>query len=85
VDTALGTDRNNPDSDFDNLPDAWEVANLLNPKSDAGDNGEAGDPDGDDLINIDEYHSGVNSTNPKAADTDGDGYDDLQENRAGAA
>jgi len=78
------TDPNTNDSDFDGLPDAWEISNSLNPISDAGDNGEFGDPDLDGLVNVDEYHGGVGSTNPRDPDTDHDGYNDKQENRFGA-
>ncbi|WP_367873477.1 LamG-like jellyroll fold domain-containing protein [Luteolibacter sp. Populi] len=83
VNTHL-TDPNNPDSDSDTLPDAWEVANLLNPNSVTGDDGETGDPDGDDLDNTGEYNAGVSSSNPRNPDTDGDGYNDLQEDRFGS-
>ncbi|MES2659064.1 MAG: LamG-like jellyroll fold domain-containing protein [Verrucomicrobiota bacterium] len=77
------TDPNNSDSDFDNLPDAWEIATLLNPNNSAGDDGDLGDPDLDGLFNVQEYNTGVNSTDPKDPDTDNDSYNDLQENRGG--
>lgn len=79
-----GTDPNNADSDFDTLPDAWEVANQLNPLSDAGDHGEFGDPDMDGLPNGTEYNNGVFSTNPRDSDTDDDGYSDFHEDRFGS-
>ncbi len=60
------------DTDADGLPDKWEVDNGTNPRV----NDASGDPDGDQLLNIDEYRAG---TNPKAADTDGDGVNDKVE------
>lgn len=75
------TDPNSPDSDADTLPDAWEIATTLNPNSATGDDGELGDPDGDQVANFEEYHGGVNSTNPKDPDSDDDGLTDHQEDR----
>ncbi len=49
------------DSDNDGMPDAWEIANGLNP-SDASD--ASGDADNDGVSNLDEYTAG---TNPKDA------------------
>ncbi|OGR30965.1 MAG: hypothetical protein A2005_01195, partial [Desulfuromonadales bacterium GWC2_61_20] len=66
------------DTDSDGLPDNWEVANNLDPNSATGINGAAGDPDGDGLTNLDEMTMG---TNPRNADTDGDGrWDNLDTN-----
>ncbi|MEI6563275.1 MAG: LamG-like jellyroll fold domain-containing protein [bacterium] len=79
------------DSDHDGLPDAWEIIHGLDPWDDGtrgesspgakdGPNGAKGDPDHDELINIYEYWSG---TNPRAADSDGNGVLDSQEDRDG--
>jgi hypothetical protein len=61
------------DSDEDGMPDAYEVANGLNPgnKIDAQE-----DPDHDGVSNLDEFNIG---TNPQSADTDADGLSDGQE------
>ena len=70
-----GTDRNNPDSDGDTLPDGWEVSSSgcgLNP---LGDDSLA-DPDSDNLTNGQEY---LNSTLPCDADTDNDTLTDGDE------
>ena len=57
------TDPANDDTDGDGLCDGWEVNFALDPLDDgsADDaNGADGDPDGDDLRNLDEYLRGLN-------------------------
>jgi hypothetical protein len=66
-----------PDYDNDQLPNNWESQYQLNPL-DAGD--ALNNPDNDGLSNLDEYADG---TNPRMADTDGDGYNDGAEVAAG--
>ncbi len=57
------------DTDGDDMPDAWEIANGLDPlTNDAGLN-----PDGDLLTNLEEFLAGTDPHNP---DTDGDGLMD---------
>jgi hypothetical protein len=53
------------DDDNDGMPDWWETQYGLDPKDDQGDNGPDGDPDGDQLNNLQEYEGG---TNPKVSD-----------------
>ncbi|NTW14559.1 MAG: sortase [Candidatus Moranbacteria bacterium] len=60
------------DSDSDDMPDPWEMANGLDPKK----NDAMDDPDADGLPNIGEYAYG---TDPRKSDTDGDGFDDARE------
>lgn len=61
----LGTDVWNLDSDGDGMPDGWEVSNGLNP-DDSSDN--ANDPDGDFILNIEEYQNG---SDPQISDFQG--------------
>ena len=72
---ALGSD-----TDSDELPDSWEIANMLDPNSADGDNGASGDPDGDTLTNAEEYFIG---TNPQVADSDNDSLNDNVETGTG--
>ncbi len=58
------------DADGDGMPDGWEVQNLLDPLDRADSNTDA---DIDGLLNRYEYGNG---TNPRIADTDGDGLAD---------
>ena len=55
-----------PDTDSDGMPDAWEIAYGLNP---ADPSDASGDADSDGLSNLLEYQCGTDPTN---ADTDGD-------------
>jgi hypothetical protein len=61
------------DRDNDNLPDLWEYRYTLDLRN-AQD--AMGDPDGDALTNLQEYQAG---TNPRLADSDGDGFSDYME------
>ncbi|MDI6916393.1 MAG: hypothetical protein QMC80_01195, partial [Thermoplasmatales archaeon] len=68
-----GTDPGNNDTDFDGMPDGWEVKYSLNPLNpdDAYD-----DYDNDNLTNIQEYQ---HDTNPNKNDSDNDGLNDYDE------
>lgn len=50
------------DFDADTLPDRWEVEKGLSPLVSVGPDGGSGDPDGDGVVNRDEYKTG---TKPK--------------------
>ena len=63
------TDPNDSDSDHDGMPDGWEVNNSLNPLL----NDSSGDPDSDNLTNLQEYQ---NNTDPNDPDSDDDGLND---------
>ncbi len=76
LELSLGTSPTDSDSDGDGLPDGWELDNGLDPVSFNGDDGAAGDPDGDGLSNIQEYALGGD---PQDTDTDDDGLSDGQE------
>jgi hypothetical protein len=64
------------DTDNDGMPDAYEVANGLNPSV----NDAAADLDGDGLTNLQDYQRG---TAANRADTDEDGLGDLAETNTG--
>ncbi|HRT04382.1 MAG TPA: hypothetical protein P5204_01660, partial [Kiritimatiellia bacterium] len=66
---VFGTDPWYGDTDNDGLPDEWETDKGLNPLSNGGADGAAGDPDRDKLANSEEYAHG---THPLRPDTDGD-------------
>ncbi len=55
-DLNLGSFGNLADSDFDGLPDAWELLHFGNLTSATG----TGDADGDGVSNADEYRAGTN-------------------------
>jgi len=65
------------DSDNDGMPDEWEQDNGFN-STDPADAGE--DPDGDELINVEEFRAG---TDPLLEDSDSDGMHDGWEERYG--
>ena len=76
------------DSDYDGMPDNWEVANGLEPLDDAD---ADGDPDGDGIQNQYEYALGFNprlattsGTPDSTKDRDGDGMKDRQEAATGS-
>lgn len=67
------------DADRDDLPNAWETSVGLDPAANGRfdrKQSQQGDWDADGLTNLQEYQNG---TNPKAADTDGDGLTDYNE------
>lgn len=70
------------DTDGDLLPDGWEVQYNLNPKSALGNNGYGGDPDGDQLINYQEYlgQDALRSTNQPTINGTGDETNPYQYN-----
>ncbi|MFN0125908.1 MAG: hypothetical protein ACKV19_04385 [Verrucomicrobiales bacterium] len=65
------------DTDNDRIPDAYEIANGLNPSV----NDAASDLDGDGLTNLQEYQRG---TAANRGDTDEDGLSDAVESNTGA-
>ncbi len=52
------------DRDGDGLPDAWEVAHGLAVNNATGRDGARGDPDGDELTNIEEFEAGTLPNDP---------------------
>lgn len=55
---TAGTHPLRADTDYDGLPDAWELANQLNPLSNSGIHGGSGDADGDGFSNAEELAAG---------------------------
>ncbi len=70
---GFATNPRSADSDSDQLPDAWELQQQLDPLLSSADFGTNGDPDADGLINLAEYR---NSTSALLADSDGDSLSD---------
>jgi len=68
------------DTDGDGLADWWEIRYGFDKNDATGVNGASGDPDADTLTNAQEFLIG---TNPRNADTDGDGLRDDRETRTG--
>lgn len=64
------------DLDDDDLPDAWELSQGLDPGDASHLESAYGDRDGDGLTNGKEWLAG---TNPGLVDTDGDGFSDYEE------
>lgn len=56
----------NPEGDDDNdsLPNGWEIAHELDPRSALGDDGVNGDPDHDGAGNFNEYFAGTDPRDP---------------------
>ena len=69
------------DHDGDGLADTWETLHGLSPDDNAGDNGAAGDPDQDNVSNLQEQSRG---SDPHDGDTDDDGLSDAVETHTGA-
>jgi hypothetical protein len=74
---GAGGPDDNEDTDHDGLPDWWEIQYWGNITSYSGQD----DPDGDGLINLEEY---AHNTDPSKKDTDGDGYSDYAEIATGS-
>ncbi|MBN1672366.1 MAG: chitobiase/beta-hexosaminidase C-terminal domain-containing protein [Kiritimatiellae bacterium] len=77
------TNPKSADSDGDGMPDGWELTHSLDPTDDGTTDptqGPSGDLDSDTLTNLTEYQK---STNPRNADTDGDGLGDEVETNTG--
>ncbi len=66
------------DSDDDGMDDRWELDSGLDPMLGTGDDGPDGDPDGDQITNLQEYQYGLDPLTPNT-DTDADGLGDLWE------
>ncbi len=72
----IGTNPLSVDSDADELPDGWERDHGLDPLDPSGADGASGDPDHDQLKNLDELDAG---TLPRTRDSDSDELDDGEE------
>ncbi len=78
---AAGTGLTTPDTDGDSLTDGFEVSNNFNPLNAyslgaTGPRDDLGDPDLDTLTTLTEY---LNGSNPRNANSDGDGKNDAAE------
>jgi hypothetical protein len=62
-----------PDTDSDHLPDGWEIFHGLDPYSSVEDDGGAGNPDEDALLNIEEWLLG-SDPNSVEVPADGNGF-----------
>lgn len=60
------TNPNSADGDSDGLPDLWEIDNGINPNDATGDNGAAGNPDGDDVDNAAEFAGNTDPLDPNS-------------------
>ncbi|MGB1698141.1 MAG: hypothetical protein ACPHK8_07055, partial [Thermoplasmatota archaeon] len=69
-DPKIGLNPHLPDTDGDDLPDAWEYNFGLDPLTPSG---EGEDTDGDGLTHREEFEAG---SNPNVLDTDGDNLND---------
>jgi hypothetical protein len=72
---VLGSDPLDPDTDNDGMPDGWEA--LYTPDLDPLVYDAFDDPDGDGLLNYQEYDE--SKTDPTNSDTDGEGLSDYEE------
>lgn len=78
----VGTFHTDPflwDTDGDGLEDLWEIQNGLSPRDDGSTNpinGAGGDPDGDTIINIEEYWN-FTPANAAGGNADNDGVPDV--------
>lgn len=55
------------DSDGDGLPDDWEVKHSFNPNSPVGEHGASGNPDADNLGNLEEFLAGTDPRDGSSA------------------
>lgn len=77
---GCSSDQRERDSDYDGMPDSWELRYGLNP-NDAAD--AAFDSDNDGFTNLEEYEAGTDPKNPNSKpttnDVDGDGVVDSRD------
>lgn len=82
------TNPNSTDSDSDGMSDPYELANVLNGGLNPNSNDANGNLDGDasGWTNLQEFsgtHTGGTQTRADSLDTDGDGLEDIVENKSG--